>query len=171
MDQVPCAKCGELHDLSDLEPTFHAPDAYYDIAAEERDVRTQLGNDHCRLRDAADTARRYFLRALLPIAVRGETDPCCWGLWIEVDADAFRRVWDLWDNPKQAAEPAIHGVVANHITDYPETLGLPGVLQLTGPTTAPHLTLAPDLSHPLAREQREGVHHERVLEWLDRQLH
>jgi hypothetical protein len=171
MDQVPCAKCGALHDLSDLEPTFHAPDAYYEIPAEERAFRTQLGGDYCRLRDAADTKTREFLRALLPVPVRGEADPCCWGLWIELDAAAFRRAWDLWDDPEQDAEPPMPGTVANHIADYPETLGLPGTLQLTGPRTAPRFTLAPDLVHPLAREQRNGVHHERVLEWLDRQLH
>jgi len=171
MDRVPCAKCGALHDLSDLEPSFRAPDAYYDIPPGERDSRTQLGDDYCRLRDAADTERRYFLRALLPIPVRGEPAPCSWGIWVELAPLSFQRAWDLWEAPDQHTEPPMSGTLANHIADYPETLGLPGSLQLTGPSTVPRFTLDPALSHPLAREQRVGVHHERVLEWLDRQLH
>jgi len=48
---------------------------------------------------------------------------------------------------------------------------LPGLVQLTGPTTPPRFTFAPGLEHPFAVEQREGVHSERRLEWLMRRVH
>ena len=59
-----CAKCGAEHDLADLEPSFTFPDAYLDVPEPERKFRTFVGPDDCRIRDAADTVRRYFLRAL-----------------------------------------------------------------------------------------------------------
>jgi len=46
-----------------------------------------------------------------------------------------------------------------------------GTVRLTGPETVPKFQLAPDLAHPLAAEQREGVYPERVLEWLAPALH
>jgi len=46
-----------------------------------------------------------------------------------------------------------------------------GTVRLTGPETVPKVQLAPDLAHPLAAEQLEGVYPERVLEWLAPALH
>jgi hypothetical protein len=57
------------------------------------------------------------------------------------------------------------------IAGYPRTVGLPGMVQLTGPTTPPEFNVAPDLDHPLAVEQREGVYPERRLEWLMQRAH
>jgi len=48
---------------------------------------------------------------------------------------------------------------------------LPGEVTLSGPATIPTFTLANELDHPLAREQRDGVHPERVVEWLFAHLH
>jgi hypothetical protein len=166
MDRVVCPDCGVKHDLSDLEPSYRWPDAYLAVPPEERDFRTIGGSDDCRVRDAEDLERRYFLRALLPIPIRGEAEPCCWGLWIEVDEPTFERVSELWDDPGQAAEPSLNGSLANELKGYNNTLGLPGCLQLTGPTTAPRFTIDPDVAHPLPQEQRLGVYPERVVEWL-----
>jgi hypothetical protein len=116
--------------------------------------------------NAADTHRQFFLRALLPIPVRGKREASCWGLWVEVDEATMNRVVELWDDPRQGTEPPFPARVANTIKGYPPTLGLPGTLQLTGPTTPPRFVLDPGLDHLLAEEQRRGVFPERVLEWL-----
>jgi hypothetical protein len=166
-----CATCGQEHDWDTMEPSFDRPDAYYAIPEEERPVRTLGGKSDCRIRDIADTERRYFLRVLLPIPIRGEPTLCNWGLWVEVSAADFQRAWDRWDDINQAEEPPFPGVLANAVAQYPSTLGLPGLVQLTGPTTPPRFTFAPGLGHPLAAEQREGVHPERRLEWLMRRVH
>jgi hypothetical protein len=52
-----------------MEPSFDRPDAYYAIPEEDRPARTLAGKSDCRIRDLADTERRYFLRVLLPIAI------------------------------------------------------------------------------------------------------
>ena len=166
MATMRCATCGSEHDWAELQPSFLHPDAYLEVPEEEREHRTISGSDDCRVRDAADTERRYFLRGLLPIPIRGEPAPCSWGIWVEVTLPTFERVRELWDAPDQAAEPPFQATLANSVRGYPSTLGLAGTLQLTGPTTAPRFAFAPSVDHPLATEQREGVFAERVLEWL-----
>src|SRR6185437_9255798 len=166
MNKVVCPRCGAAHDLSEMEPRYRWPDAYLAVPPDERDFRTIGGKDDRRVRDAGDTRRQHFLRVLLPIPVRGEARPCNWGVWVEVVEHAFVRVQDLWDDPEQAREPSFPAVLANELKSYQGTRGLAGMAQLTGPTSVPTFTLLPGIQHPLAREQREGVYPERVLEWL-----
>ena len=78
---------------------------------------------------------------------------------------------ERWDDTDQAQEAPFPAVVANSIAGYPGLLGLPGIVHLTGPTTPPEFNFAPDLDHPFAVEQREGVYPERRLEWLMQRAH
>ena len=79
--------------------------------------------------------------------------------------------WDRWDDPDQARQPPFAGVLANSVGDYPETVGLRGRVQLTGPSTPPDFTFDDDVDHAFAQEQRDGVFPERRLEWLMRRAH
>ncbi|HEU4632001.1 MAG TPA: DUF2199 domain-containing protein [Gemmatimonadaceae bacterium] len=171
MDRMRCSHCGEEHDLSELEPSYDRPDAYFEVPAEERDARTHFGSDDGRIHDADRRGRRHFVRALLPIPVRGEPTACSWGVWVEVSGPAWERTRRLWHDPVQRDEPPFAGQLANALVGYDGTLGLPGRLQLTGPTTAPRFVLDETVTHPLARDQREGVFPERVLEWLSAVWH
>ena len=166
MHRQTCRRCGVEHDLSDMEPSYSRPDAYLAVPPTERTLRTSASKDACRVRDAADTKRQYFLRVLLPMMVRGEEQNCCWGVWVEVDEAAYARVDELWEDAAQANEPPFPGTLANSLKGYESTMGLPGSVQLTGPTSVPVFRLAETVPHPLTTEQREGVHPERVVEWL-----
>ena len=170
MDKVRCDTCGGEHDLSEMEPSYTYPDAYLDVPLEERAIRAMVGSDECRLDDHPNDPR-YFLRVLLPMPVRGEHDSCAWGVWAEVSEDAFTRTRQLWDDPAQDEEPPFEATLANALTGYSATLGLRGQVTLAGPTIVPTFTLATDLDHPLAQEQRDGVHPERVVEWLFAHMH
>lgn len=104
----------------------------------------------------------------MPVPVRGEEHACSWGVWVEVSARAWNRTRELWDAPDQHEEPPFPGVLANSLDGYEGTLGLPGKVRLTGPTTVPEFRFDAEVEHPIAREQREGVYPERVYEWLGR---
>jgi hypothetical protein len=171
MTDLPCPRCGKTHDLTDLEPSFRRPDPFVAIPVRERAARTIDGNDHCAIRDAADTQRRYFLRVLLPVPVRGQEKPCNWGIWAEVSPQAYQRALELWRDPNQASEPPFPGRLANTCPGYPETQGLPGLIQLVDPSTIPTFHFLPEVQHPLADEQRNGVAPGRVLEWMMPWLH
>lgn len=164
--QFHCARCGTPHDAAELEPTFDAPLAYYEVPAEERAHRTFLTSDKCGVRDAADQHRRFFLRVVMPVPVRGEPRPCYWGIWVEVTPETLRRVDELWDDPAQAAEPPLPARLANGIAEYPGSLGLWGGIQLMDPKTRPSFYVDPGSGHELSRLQAEGVWPETVIEWI-----
>ena len=171
MDRVRCDTCGEEHDLSELEPCFDRPDAYFEVPGEERAARTWSADALCVIRGADGAPDRHFLRVALPIPVRGEAAPMCWGVWVEVAAADFASTHERWEDPGQASAAPFPGRLANALLGTPPSVGLPGTVRPTGPETVPVFELAPGLAHPLAAEQRDGVYPERVLEWLAPVLH
>ena len=135
MDRVHCAACNTEHDLSELEPSFARPDAFFALPPDERASRVRDAGDACTIRDDAGIEHHY-LRARVPVPVRGEHEP-------------FQC-------------PA---TLANEFPGYPDsTLGLSGTLRVTERRLRPAFTLCESVRHPLAAEQRDGIHTERVLE-------
>jgi hypothetical protein len=157
-----CATCGEEHPLEELEPAFARPDPYVAIPREARERIARANDDFCRIDGPPE---RWFVRAVLPVRVAGREVPLRWGLWAEVSEAAFARIVERWRDPEQAREAPFDAALANEIPGL-RTLGLPCRLQLSGLTTRPFLSFAPDLDHPFAREQRAGVSEARALEWL-----
>src|SRR3954468_15998562 len=174
MDRMRCASCGKEHDLSELEPSFDRPDAYFDVPAEERAARTLNTAGLCAIRGRDVEPNRYFVRVVLPVPVRGEERRFCWGIWTEVSETDFVRVGDHWEDPDQASLPPFAGTLANEVPFLPggvaPVLGLRGVGRFLGPHEYPEFVLDP-VDHPFAREQRDGIYPERLLEYLSPILH
>lgn len=124
-------------------------------------------NDICALRGDDGHADRYFVRCVLPVHPLDSGGNCCWGLWAEVSEEDSVVVWNAWDDPDQSTIPPMQAKIANRVPGYPDTVDLPVLLRLTGPTSRPELSLAGDSLHPFARECLEGVCTHRVKEWLD----
>lgn len=171
VEKVRCATCGQEHDLLAMEPSYAWPDAYLEVPEDQREYLTNFSKDDGRVRNADDTERRHFLRVLLSIPIRGTDADCAWGVWVEVNAADWERAYDLWDDPKQSKVPPFPAQLANALKGYEGTLGLPGRVKLTSPKTAPLFELDAGVDHPLAREQREGVGPERVVEWVSAHHH
>ena len=89
-----------------------------------------------------------------------------WGIWAEVAESDFHQIVEKWSDPQQGELPPMEARLANGIPRYPETVGLPAMLQLTGPTTRPELTFDGSSIHPFVVECRHGVCTHRVMEWL-----
>jgi hypothetical protein len=169
---IRCAECGEEHDLSGIEPSYRLPDAVLPMSEADREARVRDTKDYCIIYPEPDGgAPRCFVRGLLPVVIRGQSESLRWGLWVEMGPAAFDRVWNLWDDPGQRREPPLACWVANRIKRYPSTLGLPAELQLESPSTRPTIRLAGGLDHPFAREAQEGVDLPRSLEWRAWHLH
>jgi hypothetical protein len=171
VDKVRCATCGEEHELLAMEPSYAWPDAYLDVPKKQRQYLTSFSKDDGRIRNADDTERRHFLRVVLSVPINGERQDVAWGVWVEVSAADWERAYDLWEDPDQAKQPPFPATLANALKGYEGTVGLPGRVRLTGPTTAPLFELDAGLDHPLAREQQEGVGAERVIEWVSAHHH
>lgn len=183
MTTVKCAQCGELHDLSDIEPSLKRPDPLLDIPDDLRPSAAYESKDNCilfneesrsgiarLLRRFRRGGHRYFLRVLVPFSVDGRQIHISWGMWIEVPYENYRRVRELWSDPDQHREPPFHAQLANNIWGYPPTLGLDGYVYLQSPHSIPKFLFS-DSNHPFVAEQRTGVTEARVLDWLDPILH
>ena len=160
-----CSKCGAEHEL--LDPTFRRPEAYVRLARDVRDEHAKADDDLCRITLPKKPAR-YFVRGVLPVAVRDLANGIWWGLWAEVPESDFRRILELWSAPDQASEPPIESSLANVIPGYPETLGLPLIVRLSGPTSRPELSFSPEADHPFVDECMSGVDAHRAAEWNER---
>jgi hypothetical protein len=171
MDRVPCSKCGAEHDLSEIELSFDQPDAYFDIPREERTSRVAT-NDTATVIDDRTPHTRFFLRGVIVIPVRGETerDGFGWGVWSEVAEEQFERVIELWEGKRQADASPISGRLANEIGSFPGSLGLPVQLRLRGTSKAPEVDIV-QRDHPLGMIQRTGALPEDILEWVSPILH
>ena len=163
MDRVHCATCRTEHDLSELEPSFARPDAFFDVPPDARAARVRDAGDACTIRDDAGVAHHY-LRVRVPVPVRGEHEPFHWIAWAEIDADSWRRLVDeVCDGDAVTFEcPAS---LANAFPGYLyTTLGLAGTMRVVERRLRPTFTLCESVSHALATEQRDGIHAERLLE-------
>ncbi len=157
-----CAKCGAEHDL--LDPAFRRPDAFVRLDPRSQDEHAKANDDLCRI-TLPDTAERYFVRGTLPVDVVGQPDGISWGLWAQVPEAAFERILELWSDADQESEPPFEGSLANVIPSYPNTLGIPLRVHLTGPTSRPEFCFASEAHHPFVQECQSGVDAHRASEW------
>ena len=163
MDRVHCAACNTEHDLSELEPSFARPDAFFALPPDERDARVRDAGDACAIRDDAGEVHHY-LRTRVPVPVRGEQEPFHWIAWVEIDAASWRRLVDEVCEG-EAVTFQCPATLANDFPGYDaSTLGLIGTMRVTDRRLRPAFTLCESVRHTLATEQRDGIHAERVLE-------
>lgn len=171
MPKIRCSSCGDEHDPSDIEPSFDCPAAYIEVPAEERAKRI-VATDGTVVIDDYTPDARFFLRGVLVIPVRSgwPRDGCGWGVWTEVEEAEFDRLVAAGNEPERTNEAPILGRLANELKPFPASQGLPVLLRIQPPGTAPLVdVLAAD--HPLGVAQAEGVYPEDVLEWISPFFH
>jgi hypothetical protein len=171
VDTFRCSACGGEHRLSDIEPSFDRPDAYFDIPELERADRTWNEPHLCVIWETEHSPRRHFLHVLLPFPLRGEGRDYSWGAWAEVAEPDFARTHDSWSDPSRAQTPPFPGQLANQIPSVPPTLGLIGSVRVSAPGQIPRFSFASDENHPLASQQRDGIFLEQAIEWASRVVH
>jgi hypothetical protein len=169
--QLPCARCGSSHDISDLEPSLARPDAFLAVPESERSARTQVSGDFCVVCEDGKVKPRWFVRALVPVPVHGLERPCCWGVWSEVSAADYARISLLWNDPDQCKAPPFRATLANDLHGYPPSAGLEGTVAFRDVNSIPFFEFDQDVKHPFAEETRAGVAPERVMAWLIPLLH
>lgn len=159
-----CAECGVPHPAEEIELSFQLPDAIAAMTAEARAARCRETEDQCAIWGAGGVGHRFFVRALLPLAVEGWDEPYCLGVWLEVADAVFYRIDALRDDLGQAGEPPMPATLANSVPFNPQSLGLAGRLRLHGPASRPGFELD-DSAHSLYREQQAGISAHRAWEY------
>ena len=165
MDRIACPVCGDVHDLSDMQVGFGKPDAYFAVESEERDRRARITEDVAEI-----DGTHHFIRGVLEIPVRGELQPFGWGIWVEVAAEVYQQYLQAGKDGPSIVAPST-GRVGTQLPGFPQTLGVPVLVQPSADHSLRPTFEVADERHPLGVEQRNGIHVERVLEHLSRYLH
>ena len=149
-----CTVCGEVHDEQLRDIRAGLPDAVFELDEDERRRRAEFGDDFGRLTD--DGTTRYFVRALLHLAIGGSGDEFRYGVWAEVDENGYRRLEERWHDPDGSECGPVFGVLANELRPYSNTRGLPLALQLRDVRILPAAIVLTD-EHELGRAQRDSI--------------
>lgn len=157
---VRCHDCGtELGEA----PLAYGADAPWQVAGaapEEMSRRVRLTSDQCVV-DGKD----FFVRGRLEIPIRGRSEPFAWTVWTSLSPPNFKRMSDLWNTPGREREPAYFGWLSSELRQFygASTLNLKTMVYTRPVGVRPFVEVEPT-EHPLAKEQRDGIAWERVLE-------
>ncbi|HVO32185.1 MAG TPA: DUF2199 domain-containing protein, partial [bacterium] len=102
--------------------------------------------------------------------VKGLDRPFVWTVWVALSEEDFERAVDLWQEPSRVTEPPYAATLATRIPIYPETLELQTRVYTREVGKRPRVVIE-SASHPLAKEQREGITLARVREIAEALLH
>jgi hypothetical protein len=164
-----CSVCGEYHDELLLDIRMGLPEPVFELSEDERAERAEIADDFVSFR-SRDGAQRHYVRGLLEIPVPALDSYFGYGSWIEVDADSYLRLWQLWHDERGGEQPPFAGTLANELAPYEGTLGLPVMLQLRDVDVLPTVELV-ETDHLLRAEQRDGITEARARELAATALH
>ncbi|MFO1370745.1 MAG: DUF2199 domain-containing protein [Marinagarivorans sp.] len=149
-----CSCCGkEIGEIA-FDKSYKMPDEIWELSESEREERTQIGSDLCRLDE------RYFIRGVAYFPVIDTDKSYGWGIWAEVHQDNFFEYVKSY-NEDNSSKPAFSGKAANQIPSYENTLGLELNVKLGNETQRPTLFFTRK-DHSLTKEQSEGIAIEKV---------
>jgi hypothetical protein len=156
-----CSVCGEAHAGETRDIRMDLPHRIYLLDEDERERRSWVGEDSAVLH--GDDGERFFVRALLELPIDGEDAYFGYGAWIEVSADDFETLRELWHDEEGWRSEPFAGTLANELSPYAFTEGLPVRLRLRDVRLLP-LAELDDADHELVRAQRRGISPHRAHE-------
>jgi len=149
-----CAVCGETHAGETRDIRLGLPQPIFLLDEDERDRRARVGDDAAVLHDRG--RERFFVRALLELPIDGEDGYFGYGTWIEVSEADFAALRELWDDEEGWRREPFAGSLANELSPYAFTEGLPVRIRLRDVRLLPLVELE-DQDHELVRAQRRGI--------------
>ena len=156
-----CDVCGETHAGETRDIRMGLPQPIYLLDEEERRSRAYVEDDFAVLHGQAGD--RCFVRALLELPIDGEDGYFGYGAWVEVSAADASALGDLWDDEEGQRKAPFSGTLANELSPYAFTEGLPVRIRLRDVELLPLVELA-DANHELVRAQRHGISRHRAHE-------
>jgi hypothetical protein len=149
-----CAVCGESHAGETRDIRMSLPQPIFLLDEDEREHRAWVGEDSAILRQGE--RERFFVRGLLELPVAGEDGYFGYGAWIEVSEPDFAALRELWNDDEGWRSGPFTGTLANELSPYAFTEGLPLQLRLRDVQLLPLVELE-DGDHELVRAQRQGI--------------
>jgi hypothetical protein len=156
-----CAVCGATHEGETRDIRMSLPEPVFVLRESERRERAEVGDDSAVLRDPAGD--RFFVRSLLELPIEGEEGYFGYGTWIEVTRSDFEQLGELWHDTDGWRSTPFGGRLANELTPYEGTEGLPVAIRLREVSLLPLVELG-ETDHELVRAQRDGISPHRAHE-------
>jgi hypothetical protein len=156
-----CAVCGERHAGETRDVRLGLPEPIFLLEEAERDSRAWVGDDSAVLHDPGGD--RFFVRALLELPIEDGEGYFGYGTWIEVGAEEFEALGQLWHDDEGWRSEPFPGTLANELSPYAATEGLPVRIQLRDVQLLPLVELG-EADHELVEAQRRGISAHRVHE-------
>jgi hypothetical protein len=151
-----CGICYEWHDNLPMSYSVRAPMAVAVIPEHQLDRRVIFTLDQCII-----DGRDFYLRGRIPVPIIGMEQPFIWGVWARISKEDFTRANDMWKVPGRENEPPFRGWLDSAIPFYGDTLNLALRVWTQVVGRRPSFELL-DSTHPVAREQQDGVSMQRV---------
>jgi hypothetical protein len=155
--QYCCKCCGRVHDGI---PAYHAdlPAPYWNVPEDKRETDVFLTSDSCVIAD-----RFFFVHGCIDIPIIATEEAFTWGVWISLREENFFLWQGYYETPKRSHIGPFFGWLCTQLPVYPNTLHLKTAVHLRDDGIRPYIELEAT-DHPLARDQREGITLDRVME-------
>ena len=150
-----CSVCGGRHETPLRDIRAALPDSVFELDEDARAERATIGDDASILVDDHGELA-YYVRTLLHLPIRDLDEDFRFGAWAEVGGRDYARLAALWHEERGYESPPFFGRLANELTGYDGTLGLPVAVQLRDVRVLPAAVVL-DARHPLGRDQRVGI--------------
>ncbi len=146
-----CSVCGETHAGEMRDIRMGLPDPIFRLDEDERERRAYVEDDF-----AALEGDRFFVRALLELPIDGEDGYFGYGTWVEVSREDAETLGELWHEEAGPEAGPFTGTLANDLSPYAFTEGLPVRIHLRDVRLLPLVELD-EANHELVRAQRRGI--------------
>jgi hypothetical protein len=161
-----CSSCNETHvgifDIAYHDPMIWSGPKDYDPNSVVSTSSHFLSEDFCILGN-----EHHFIRCILEVPILGTGgERFGFGVWSSLSTKNFELYVRSFDDPHQDVLGPWFGWFSNRLRGYPDTLNLKCQVHPRSERRRPWIELEPT-DHPLARDQRDGVTFDRLLEIYD----
>ena len=163
--QYRCHSCGQLHAGPPLSYAVEAPDRWYSLSEEDRQIHAVLSSDQCIINNAY-----FYIVGNIDIPLIDAEGVFSWSVWLSLSKADFQQTSKLWKKRRREAAPPYPGRLSTQLFVYPDTLNLKTRVHTRPVGQRPYVEIE-SIDHPLAVEQRQGITLERVQFFAERILH
>ena len=134
-----------------MDLAYQRPADVFKIPADERPKRIRINDDLCIIDDS-----EFYIRGVLALPVRELDTPFRWGIWAQVDKEAFDYYQAHWNVPSTDDLTSFPGVLSGGIAVYPDSDQLMVAIHMQPNNQRPVFVVL-DHNHALAKAQQLGI--------------
>jgi hypothetical protein len=143
-----------------MDLAYEHPPEYLMVPPRQRAKRVLFNEDICVVDNKV-----FVVRAILELPVRDGPSRFAWGVWMLLSKEEFDRYLVLWRTHTEEGAPPLRG----HLTGGVRTYADSDMLEVLGHlrrNKRPSLEVLSE-THPLGKDQREGITMEKVHAFLE----